>query len=138
ETSANRFAGEEFDCIVFADILEHLVDPWGTLASYCRFLSPEGVVVASIPNVRNIALLYDVMVRGRWQYADSGYLDRTHLRFFTGAEISELFAGAGLALQRIDVNRDRYSWVQRILIAIPTLLIPDLAVCQFKIVARRP
>lgn len=137
ETSVEKFTGERFDCIVFADILEHLVDPWTTLTNYCTFLSPQGVVVASIPNVRNIALLLNLIVRGRWQYTDSGYLDRTHLRFFTRAEIEKLFDGAGLVIERIEVNRDRYRKIYRVLAAIPTLLIPDLAVCQFKILARR-
>lgn len=128
---------EAFDCIVFADVLEHLRDPWGTLARYLQWLRPEGHVVVSIPNVRNIALLYNLIVRGRWRYEDSGLLDRTHLRFFTRREIMELLSAAGLELELIRENREHLSWKRRILAAPLLALIPDLGVCQYLIRARR-
>lgn len=126
-----------FDCIVFADVLEHLRDPWGTLARYLQRLKPGGYVVASIPNVRNIALLYNLIVRGQWRYEDSGLLDRTHLRFFTRKEIIELFSTVGFEVELIDENRERFSWKRRILVAPLIALIPDLGVCQYLIRARR-
>ena len=136
EASADRFARASFDCMVFADILEHLVDPERALTRYCQLLVPGGVVVASIPNVRNLATLYQLLVRGRWTYTDSGLLDRTHLRFFTRAEIHALFDRVGLAVERIEVNRDRYPLAKRVLGALPVLFIPDLSVCQFLVTAR--
>lgn len=128
---------EPFDCIVFADVLEHLRDPWGTLAQYLQRLKPGGYVVASIPNVRNIALLYNLVVRGQWRYEDSGLLDRTHLRFFTRREIIELFSAVGLEVERVGENRERLSLKRRILAAPLMALIPDLGVCQYLIRARR-
>lgn len=129
---------EAFECIVFADVLEHLRDPWGTLRRYLQWLKPGGHVVASVPNVRNIALLYNLVVRGRWHYEDSGLLDRTHLRFFTRGEILDLFAGAGLEIELIRENRENLSLARRILAAPVLALIPDLGVCQYLIHARRP
>ena len=128
---------EPFDCIVFADVLEHLRDPWGTLAQYLQWLKPGGYVVASIPNVRNIALLYNLIVRGQWRYEDSGLLDRTHLRFFTRKEIIELFSTVGLEVELVKENRERLSLKRRILAAPLMALIPDLGVCQYLIRARR-
>lgn len=125
-----------FDCIGFADVIEHLRDPWGCMARYLQWLKLGGYVVASIPNVRNIALLYNLIVRGRWHYEESGLLDRTHLRFFTRREIMELFAGAGLQVELISENRERLSWKRRILAAPMLALIPDLGVCQYLIRAR--
>jgi 2-polyprenyl-3-methyl-5-hydroxy-6-metoxy-1,4-benzoquinol methylase len=132
-----KFAGEQYDCIIFADILEHLADPWCALNNYVRLLAPTGVVVASIPNVRNLALIYNLAIRGTWTYTDSGLLDRTHLRFFTRREIWSLFHGAGLEIERIAANHERFSPVQRVAAALPTLLVPDLAVCQFLVRGRR-
>jgi 2-polyprenyl-3-methyl-5-hydroxy-6-metoxy-1,4-benzoquinol methylase len=137
ERSVQALGGERYDCLVFADILEHLVDPWSALARYTELLAPGGRVVASIPNIRNIAVLADLAVRGRWRYRDTGLLDRTHLRFFTRAEIEALFRGAGLAIERMDANRDRFRPLVRIAVALPALLAPDLAVCQFLVRARR-
>jgi 2-polyprenyl-3-methyl-5-hydroxy-6-metoxy-1,4-benzoquinol methylase len=126
-----------FDCIVFADVLEHLHDPWGAMARYLQMLKPGGYAIASIPNVRNIALLYNLIVRGSWRYEDSGLLDRTHLRFFTRREIMELFSAAGLDVELISENRERLSWKRRILAAPLLALIPDMGVCQYVIRARR-
>ena len=128
---------EPFDCIVFADVLEHLRDPWGTMERYLQRLKPSGYVVASIPNVRNIFLLYNLIVRGQWQYEDSGLLDCTHLRFFTRKEIMELFATAGLEVELVSENRERLSLNRRILMSLLLALIPDLGVCQYLIRARR-
>ncbi len=128
---------KDFDCIVFADVLEHLRDPWGTLTRYLQRLKPGGYMVASIPNVRNIALLYNLVVRGQWRYEESGLLDRTHLRFFTRREILDLFSQAGLEIELIRENRENLSWKRRILSAPLLALIPDLGVCQYLIRARR-
>jgi len=131
EASVDALREERYDCIVFADILEHLADPWTTLARYGALLAPEGSIVASIPNVRNFVVLFNLVARGRWTYADAGLLDRTHLRFFTRAEIIRLFGDAGFVIDRIAVNRDRYRPWQWLLVALPLVIIPDLAVCQF-------
>jgi 2-polyprenyl-3-methyl-5-hydroxy-6-metoxy-1,4-benzoquinol methylase len=121
---------------VFADVLEHLNDPWGTFARYLQWLKPGGYVVASIPNVRNIALLFNLIVRGRWRYEDSGLLDRTHLRFFTRREIIDLFSASGLQIELVGENRESLSLFRRIILAPLLLLIPDLGVCQYLIRAR--
>lgn len=136
EVAVEKFAGRQYDCIIFADVLEHLADPWTSLKAYSALLAPAGVVVASIPNVRNLAVLFNLAVRGRWQYRESGLLDRTHLRFFTRSEIQELFREAGLRIEQIKVSRDRFRLARRVATAIPTLLVPDLGVCQYRVVAR--
>lgn len=89
-----------FDCIVFGDVLEHLVDPASALKKLKRVLSPDGVMVMSIPNIQFYQTI-DMLSRGRWKYEDAGIMDRTHLRFFTAVEISEMVQAAGLKLSRI-------------------------------------
>ena len=44
--------GERFDLISFNDVLEHVVDPWETLRECREFLTPDGRVLAAIPNVQ--------------------------------------------------------------------------------------
>ena len=89
----------QVDCLVYGDVLEHLVDPWSVLARHRSLLSPGGMVVASIPNVQHISLLQHLL-RGGWTYSDHGILDDTHLRFFTLDSIRALFDRAGLAIER--------------------------------------
>ena len=80
-----------FDCIVFNDTLEHLVDPFSLLKMVKTKLTSSGVVVASIPNVRFWNNLRDLVLRGDWDYKDGGILDSTHLRFFTYKSLVKLF-----------------------------------------------
>ena len=40
-----------FDCLVAADVLEHLVDPWTALRRAVELVRPGGKVVVSVPNV---------------------------------------------------------------------------------------
>lgn len=90
-----------FDCIIFADILEHTVDPWSVVASYGRYLKTDGRVVASIPNVRFYAVIARLLFN-RWGYRESGILDNTHLRFFTLPTIREMFRQAGYEIERVE------------------------------------
>jgi 2-polyprenyl-3-methyl-5-hydroxy-6-metoxy-1,4-benzoquinol methylase len=92
----------QFDCIVFNDVLEHLVEPWAALRATRSRVAPGGSVVASMPNVRHRHVVHELVLRGRWEYADRGVLDRTHLRFFTRSSMLELFADTGYRVDRIE------------------------------------
>lgn len=89
-----------YDAIVFGDVLEHLVHPERALTHALTVLAADGVVVASIPNVAHYTVR-SMLLRGRFDYADSGILDRTHLRFFTRRDIVALFEDHGLAVHHI-------------------------------------
>lgn len=93
-----------FDAVIFADVLEHLIDPWATLRAAATHLNPGGTIIASIPNIRHIDTIYNLVIRGYWPYRDRGIHDRTHLRFFTKRNIVELFENAGLSIDIIDTN----------------------------------
>lgn len=93
--------GYLFDCIVFNDVLEHMVDPWSALGCAQAYLTPDGSVVASIPNVRNARTVFGLAIRGDWTYVDMGVLDRTHLRFFTKSTICDLFNKAGYDVEEV-------------------------------------
>lgn len=93
--------GERFDVVTFLDVLEHLVDPWAALRAASDLLEPGGVVIAVIPNIRHLAVTARLVVRGRWDYQDSGLLDRTHLRFFTKQTMLDLFRGRSYEVQHI-------------------------------------
>ena len=92
----------DFDCVVFNDVLEHMADPWTALDSARHILAPGGCVVASIPNVRHFTVVVPLVFHGRWAYRDFGILDRTHLRFFTRAQVQELFEGTGYTVDRFE------------------------------------
>lgn len=88
----------KFDLISFMDVLEHMYDPWSVIRTTKSFLGREGRVLAAIPNVQVWTLMRD-LARGRWEYTESGILDRTHIRFFTRRSIVEMFEDAGYVVE---------------------------------------
>lgn len=91
------FGLRKFDVIVFSDILEHLYDPAQVLTSHYQLLAPGGHVLISLPNVAIWNVRLSIMA-GRFQYQDTGTLDRTHIRFFTRATFRKFAREAGLAI----------------------------------------
>lgn len=78
-----------FDCILCSDVIEHLRNPGRVLKRLNGCLTPNGCLVASVPNVRHWTVLKDLL-EGRWDYQDAGILDRTHLRFFTRSSLTRM------------------------------------------------
>ena len=89
-------AGERFDCIIFADVLEHLADPLRHLTAARAALAPQGRIVVSLPNVRHLSALVAIYVQGRFPRRDRGIFDRTHRHWFTLADGEALLREAGL------------------------------------------
>lgn len=100
---ADRLGGRRFDAIILADVLEHLPWPAGVLRSYLRFLEDDGRVIVSLPNVGLWSVRLSLLT-GRFQYQDTGVLDRTHLRFFTRRSARELLGNAGLSVVKTTYN----------------------------------
>lgn len=105
DTAADPIFAQAFDTAVLADVLEHLYDPWATLVKLRRHLTPDALVYASVPNVRN-AWLIEQLIRGNWNYQSAGLLDITHIRFFTLAECRRMFAQTGYEVKNVVATRD--------------------------------
>jgi 2-polyprenyl-3-methyl-5-hydroxy-6-metoxy-1,4-benzoquinol methylase len=97
--------GEEIGTVLLLDVLEHLIDPWRALLKLKEFITSRTRVLASIPNVRNLATLHE-LGGGRWQYQRAGVLDITHLRFFTLKEMRDLFEQTGYDIVAADPLTD--------------------------------
>lgn len=98
--------GEEFDVVIFSDVLEHLVDPAAVLRAARPLLAPGGYVCSSIPNVAHGSIRL-ALLTGRFNYTELGLLDRTHLRFFTREGMAELFSAGGFEIaewRRVEVD----------------------------------
>lgn len=93
----------KFDVIVFADVLEHLAWPLGTLRSYLQYLAAGGSVIISLPNVGLWSARFAHLF-GSWEYEATGVLDFTHLRFFTRKSARRMIADAGLTPVRTVYN----------------------------------
>lgn len=87
--------GQPYELVVFADVLEHVVDPGALLHRARSWLSPSGYLLISVPNIRHVSVLYNLAICGQWEYTEHGIMDRTHLRFFTSRSIIRLLCSAG-------------------------------------------
>ena len=99
-----------FDCLLAADVLEHLTDPWGVLDRATALLAPGATVVISLPNVLHLPGLWRVIIGGRWPRDDVGIFDRTHLRWFTRRDAEDLLEGAGLQVTSVFPNYPGRGW----------------------------
>lgn len=86
----DKFQGEQFDYILFADVLEHLYDPQAVLKSAVSLLKEDGAILVSLPNVAHGDVLLNLW-RGSWNYTETGLLDRTHIRFFAEENLDDFF-----------------------------------------------
>lgn len=94
-----------FDLILALDVLEHLADPGRVTAELAKMLIPGGAVIVSVPNVAHYSVAAPLFFRGRFDYADRGILDRTHIRFFTADSAPQLLEDAGLVVEDAVVTR---------------------------------
>jgi SAM-dependent methyltransferase len=83
-----------FDAVLLLDVLEHLIDPVAVLHALHPVLSPGGWLVLSVPNAAHAGLRL-ALLENRFDYADLGLLDRTHLRFFDHQGFVDLLAAGG-------------------------------------------
>lgn len=91
-----------FDCVILADVLEHLRDPWSALTRVTEMVDADGTVIVSVPNVRHWETFWQLGRHGTWPLRDQGIFDRTHLRWFTLSDACRLVRSAGLEITYID------------------------------------
>ncbi len=89
------------DCVILADILEHLPNPQSTLDRICDSIHCGSSIILSVPNVANIWVRLNLLL-GKFNYTERGILDKTHLRFFTRSTFLRMINEANLNL--IDLN----------------------------------
>ena len=141
------FVAGDFDYVIFADVLEHLIDPAAAIRRCVEYLAPGGRVVVSVPNMRFYLILLRLMV-DRWAYTDAGIRDRTHVRIFTRRSLMHLLATAGLEVERLERNYrlvEDQSHIGRLgalatrltRATIAPLLFRDLMAYQYLAIARR-
>jgi 2-polyprenyl-3-methyl-5-hydroxy-6-metoxy-1,4-benzoquinol methylase len=124
-----------FDCILCADVLEHTKNPWEVLRKLYGYLDDEGILIASIPNIRHIVPILKILF-DRFEYEESGILDKTHLRFFTLHTMKQMFEENGYRITRIESNRSS-SWKFWLLNLFSIGLMRQLSIYQYVIVAQK-
>lgn len=130
---------EYFDVITFNDSLEHMTDEVAALSLAWRKLKRQGTLVVSLPNIRYIENVKELLIEKDWRYVDAGVLDRTHLRFFTKLSMQRVIASCGFTVERIvGINSHWWSgWKIWLLRLVFRHHIEDMRWKQFVVVARK-
>jgi methionine biosynthesis protein MetW len=138
---------QPFDVVMMADVLEHMVDPGAALKLVGAALKPGGHLLISVPNVAHWTVRLNLLF-GRFDYAEYGIMDVTHLRWFYSRTIRNLVEEAGLKIvmmrQTAGVDlpvyqrspfRQIHKRARHALVRIANRLFPTLFGCQHVIKA---
>jgi len=100
EEVAGDIPDNYFDLVVCNDVIEHMAYPEIFLRSVRKKMKSDvSYIIGSIPNVRYIENLYNLLIKRDWRYMDWGVLDNTHLRFFTRKSMIRLFESEGFKVE---------------------------------------
>jgi 2-polyprenyl-3-methyl-5-hydroxy-6-metoxy-1,4-benzoquinol methylase len=98
---ADQLPRQHFDLVICNDVIEHMPDHDRFLEKIKEYISQDGVLVGSIPNMRYLPVMRELLVDRDWRYRESGVLDSTHLRFFTERSWGRTLAMHGYAVEQL-------------------------------------
>lgn len=133
EAVAGQVPWGDYELVVMADVLEHLVDPWTALRQLRARTAAGCRLLLSVPNVRHYKVSLPLLLKGEFRYADQGIMDRTHLHFFTRGSLIETLAECGWRSRAIGSNmkkRYRKPWM-------PTRWLEPFVAVQYLVLAEQ-
>ena len=91
----------QFDAIICGDVIEHLRDPGSVLKHLTQLLTPDGVLIGTVPNSGHWSIVMD-LAQGHFEMIPVGLLCMSHIRFFTEIELRNLLQTSGLEIEVLD------------------------------------
>jgi 2-polyprenyl-3-methyl-5-hydroxy-6-metoxy-1,4-benzoquinol methylase len=101
DQAESELPDRHFDLVICNDVMEHMVDHDAFLDAIKRKMAPGGQMIGSVPNVRYLPHLWQVIFGKDWRYESEGVLDRTHLRFFTDSSLRRAFFNHGYKVEKV-------------------------------------
>lgn len=90
-----KYDGISFDHIIIANVLEYLSDPCDVLDKSLSLLKNDGSVLLSVPNIAHNAVIIN-LIKNKFEYRDTGLLDKNQLRFFSHSSLLEMLESCSL------------------------------------------
>ena len=87
----------DYDVVILADVIEHLENPSELLDLAKLYMKPDAMLIVSVPNIAHWSIRLSLLF-GRFDYAPTGILDATHLRWFTKASLLRYLHAASLRI----------------------------------------
>lgn len=96
-----KLLSKDYDFIIMADVLEHLIDPSKALKILYKIASNKTKLIISLPNVASWVMRKQLFFKGDFEYQESGLLDKTHMHFYTVNTLPKLLAENGWKVKEI-------------------------------------
>lgn len=138
DDAAESLPDNFFDLVICNDVIEHMPNDADFLKNVRQKMTPDGVLMGSIPNMRYWPVLKALLMRKAWDYQNEGVLDRTHLRFYTIESFPKLLKSCGYEVLKFDgINQLPASkrWLVRRFFRLS--LLDDCRYMQFAFTARK-
>lgn len=96
-------AGQQFDVVIIADVLEHLREPGKVLERLreASLMREDGFVIISVPNASHQSVVAELL-HGDFRYTEAGLLDETHVRWFTLENLTRMLERSGFVVDRVE------------------------------------
>jgi SAM-dependent methyltransferase len=130
------FSREEYDLVIASHVVEHFQDPWKAMVKIGQLLRPKGSLLLALPNMRQVSILWPLVIRGKWEYAPNGILDWTHMRFFTRSSTLGFLKWAGLEVR--ECQGDYWGRKSRLLSKLSLGVLDEFGAYAYNIHARKP
>lgn len=131
---------QNFDLIVCNDVIEHMPDPKKFLKGISTKLNPNGILIASVPNLRNAVPLFELLAKGDFSYSEAGgILDYTHFHLFTRKSFIRMATECGWQIDCCrPINKQPFKPIKRLALAIAKTFIPEIEFLQIGFRLKRP
>lgn len=83
DQSVVKFLSKDYNFIIMADVIEHLVYPEKALLNLKKVSNNNTKLIISTPNIACWAIRKELFFKGLFEYQESGILDKTHLHLFS-------------------------------------------------------
>lgn len=99
--NVKEMLASDYDFIILADVLEHLVNPEKVLKVLRSITGSSTKLLISVPNIASWPMRKQLFFNGDFEYQESGTLDKTHLHFYTVNTLPKFLKETGWEVDNI-------------------------------------
>jgi 2-polyprenyl-3-methyl-5-hydroxy-6-metoxy-1,4-benzoquinol methylase len=97
---------DTYDAVICAHVLEHICYPQNVLRDTHARMSDDAVLIIALPNIMHYKTRLK-LIKGNFQYTDSGIMDYTHFRWYTFKSAQTMLEENGFEVVKAFVNSNK-------------------------------